>query len=288
LATCHLPFLLGFVATLGMAVSKKKSGSDPICPSGNVLTAKEVSDPALGEFAHGRRIFEMNDQWPQGRLVIRVNWFRVVALAGLLTTNVTLVTIPVVLRFDCHRLAVRDGPPTQVPSSNPTLRLVAESACQGTDKSRSPPVPLGIFVRGQSELASTATVEIIGLPSRWVASVGWPLGNRWRIPAAQLPGAQVFPPEGFSGAVELTAELRLMDGTVVERRSLCLAMIDPKLANENDVLVRRAESYLDNHDTSSARLLLLRAAELGSAEARQRLDRLDQENRPPTMWRTSR
>jgi hypothetical protein len=197
----------------------------------------------------GRRISQAIDQWPQvvpDRLVIRVNWLRV-GFAGLLAATVTIFVTILVTRERTLQ-AVSGGPST--------LQLVAGPASQGTD-SRSPLVPLGSFVRGPSELASAATVEIIGLPSGSVLSAGRPLGNRWRIPAAQLSGAVILPPRHFSGAVDLEAELRLTDDTLVERRSVHRAMTDPELAAQETMLfLSKAESLLVQRDISAARLVL--------------------------------
>jgi hypothetical protein len=178
----------------------------------------------------GPRLFEDYDRWPQDRPVVRVNWFRVGLALLLPALLVALVA------FSDHRIHVQvvwGGPsaPTEVSSS--TLQLVAEPVSQRTD-SRSPLVPLGISVRGPSDLTSAATVEIIGLPRGWVLSAGRPLGDRWRIPVAQLFGVVILPPKGFSGEVDIAAELRLADDTLVERQSLRLAMtIDaPERATE--------------------------------------------------------
>jgi hypothetical protein len=98
-------------------------------------------------------------------IAIRVNWPRV-AFAGLLAAAVTiLVTLLVALGFqhtsERSLQAVSDGPsattevsiaPTTDPSS--PLQLVAELAFQGTDSR----LPLGVLVRGSSELASTAAI----------------------------------------------------------------------------------------------------------------------------------
>jgi hypothetical protein len=92
-------------------------------------------------------------------------------------------------------------------------------------------LPLGIFVRGPSEIASAAAIEIIGLPSGWALSAGRPFGeNGWRIPAAKLSGAMILPPRGFSGSVDLVAELRLADDTLVERQSVRRVRINTGLA----------------------------------------------------------
>jgi hypothetical protein len=114
--------------------------------------------------------------------------------------------------------------------SSSLVQLVEVPASQGTDSR----LPLGVLVRGPSELASTAAIEIIDLPSGWALSAGRPLGNRWRIPAAKLSAAAILPPRRFSGAVDLEVELRLADDTLVERRSVhwAWAMTQPELAPE--------------------------------------------------------
>jgi len=157
-------------------------------------------------------------------------------------------------------------------------------------------IPLGIFVRGSSEPASAAAVEIIGLPGGWALSAGRPLGNHWRVPVAKLSGAAIFLPRHFSGAVDFDAELRLADDTLVERRSVHLAVTDPDHGSQKSILptvraerdisvacraprlaagpgdprailVARAERLLAEHDISSARLLLRWSAEAGNARA---------------------
>jgi hypothetical protein len=232
------------------------------------------------------------DQWPQvgpDRPVIRVNWPRV-AFAGLLAATVTIL---VTLRFQATReqnpraasggpaaaIEVRSAPKadfqarseqnpevvsdrlssaTEVLSAtradlSPTLQLVAEPAAQG----RYDRLPLGISIRGPSEIASTATIEIVDLPNGWALSAGRPLGNRWRIPAAKLSGAAMLPPRRFSGAVDLEVELRLADDTLVERRSVHRAMTDPELAAQETMLfLSKAESLLVQRDISAARLVL--------------------------------
>jgi hypothetical protein len=213
-----------------------------------------------------------------------------------------LVALVVFSPHGIHIQVVTGGPssPTEVPSS--TLQLVAEPVSQRTD-SRSPLVPLAISVRGPGELTSAATVEIIGLPRGWVLSAGRPLGDRWRIPVTQLFGAVILPPQGFSGAVDIAAELRLADDTLVERKSLRLAMMTdaperaiektmapelaiektmaPELASDKTVApelaidktmitifhLKRAEDLLAQGDISAARLTLRRLAEVGNARA---------------------
>jgi len=219
-----------------------------------------------------RRVFDpiINPLPLADGVAIQVNWPRVAF--ALVPAALMLLA----LGFKAGQ-GISNAPPaaTEVPSAaaiegEPTLELVAEPASKGMD-SRSPMVPLGIFVRGPSELASAAAIEIIGLPSGWALSAGRPLGDRWRIPAAQLSAAAIIPPPGSSGAVDLQVELRLADDTLVEVRSVRRAMTDPALATENtpntNLLLSRAQSLLVLQDISAARLLLQKAAEAGNTDA---------------------
>jgi TPR repeat protein len=225
----------------------------------------------------GRRISQAIDQWPPvvpDRPMIRVNWPRV-AFAGLLAATFMIL---VALGFQgmIERRTPPGGSPAanevssapNAPSSSP-LQLVAEPVSQGTDGR----LTLGIFVRGPSELASAAAIEIIGLPGGWALSAGRPLGNLWRLPAAQLSGTSILPPRGFSGTVDLEVELRLADDTLVERRSLSRAVTDLRramtdpVAQETALLLSKAEGLLVLGDISAARLALRHAAETGNARA---------------------
>jgi TPR repeat protein len=230
-----------------------------------------------------RRISMQAEQWPQvapDGPVIRINWLRV-AFAGLLVATVTiLVTLGFQATSERDLQAISGSPlaVTEVPSapaatevsyapkadSSPTLQLVEEPAAQRTDDR----FPLGIFVRGPGEIASAAVIEIVGLPNEWSLSAGWPSGRGWRIPAARLSGAVLLPPRGFSGAIDLAAELRLADDTLVDRRLVRRARIDPGLGTDQAMLLLKvAEGLLDAGDISAARLVLRRAVEAGNARA---------------------
>lgn len=231
---------------------------------------------------NGPNIFEEKiDPWPQDRPVVRVNWLRM---------GLALLLPALLVALSDHRIniqVVEGGPsaPAKAASApnagslSSTLQLVGGPVSQGTD-SRSPLVPLGISVHGPRELASTASVEIIGLPRGWVLSAGRPLGDRWRIPVAQLSGVVVLPPQGFSGAADIAVELRLADDTLVERRSVRLAMVTdapehptekrmaPELATDKGILfLNKGEDLLIQRDFSAARLVLRRLAEDGNAHA---------------------
>jgi TPR repeat protein len=252
-----------------------------------------------------RRTSIQAEEWPQVTLdepARRINWPRV-AFAGLLAATVAIL---VTLRFQAtskhspqavsdrapaatevssapkadfqatsehNPQAVSDRAPaaTEVSSapkadSAPTLQLITEPdpAAQGEDDR----LPLGIFVRGPSEIVSAAAIEIIGLPSGWALSAGRPFGHDWRIPAAQLSGAEILLPRGFSAAIDFAAELRLPDDTLVERQLVRRQRIDPgHPGEENLVLLRVAERLLAAGDMAAARLALRRSAEAGNVRA---------------------
>jgi hypothetical protein len=79
-------------------------------------------------------------------------------------------------------------------------------------------MPLGIQISGQ---ADNVALEISGLPSGTTISSGRQLGGGgWRILAPDVDNATIKPPPGFSGTIDLTVELRLIDDTVVDRGPL--------------------------------------------------------------------
>jgi hypothetical protein len=123
-----------------------------------------------------------------------------------------------------------------------------------------------------------ASVALAGLPAGTTLSRGQASGaNGWQLPAADLGSAMIRPPRGFAGTMDIMAELRLSDGTVVERRPLhfdrasgaqpprqALRQLD---ADEIATLNRRGEEFIATGDLAAARLMLQRAAEAGDARA---------------------
>jgi hypothetical protein len=94
-------------------------------------------------------------------------------------------------------------------------RLIVQQRVSCTDS-----IPLGIQVGGET---GGVALEISDLPSGSTISKGWPLGaGRWRILATDANNAMVHPPAGFSGTIDLAIDLRLIDNTVVEHKSLHL------------------------------------------------------------------
>jgi hypothetical protein len=75
-------------------------------------------------------------------------------------------------------------------------------------------VPLGIQVSGE---AVGLNLQIGSLPAGTRISSGRALGGGWRITATDLGNAMIHPPPGFSGTIDLAVDLRLADGTIVDR-----------------------------------------------------------------------
>jgi hypothetical protein len=165
-----------------------------------------------------------------------------------------------------------DTPAATASRSEPAVpqMVVAQTVIGQNDDA----LPLGLTLSGA---ANGAVVMISGLASGTTLSTGRAEGpDSWRLSPNELSGAAVQPPRGFTGAMEVLAELRLADGTVVERRPLhferapppqprqATRQLDPE---ELAALIKRGEDYIATGDLASARLVLQRAAEGGDARA---------------------
>jgi hypothetical protein len=114
-----------------------------------------------------------------------------------------------------HVETARTEQPDQRTLSEPPPRLVLEN--QGVDPADNT-VPLGVQISGK---AAGVTLEISGLPKGMTLSAGRRFGTEaWRVSATELGNATIYPPPELSGAVDLVVELRLADGTVVDRRTM--------------------------------------------------------------------
>jgi hypothetical protein len=80
------------------------------------------------------------------------------------------------------------------------------------------PVPLGITIEG---VAEGADVIIVGTIPGMTFSSGTPMASdSWQLASTGLEGTWVGPPRGFVGAVELSAELRLIGDRLVDRQPI--------------------------------------------------------------------
>ncbi len=147
------------------------------------------------------------------------------------------------------------------------------------------PLSAGIQLEGD---AVGATVTLSGLAADTRLSAGQPSGTTaWRVGAADLDGLMIQPPEAFVGAMDVTVQLQLADDRAADSQVVHFAWLGPAEASpapppaaelppqqsghlvleseEIATLVKRGKELLENGDLASARLLLRRAAEAGSA-----------------------
>src|SRR5262245_22003146 len=158
------------------------------------------------------------------------------------------------------------------PKAPPQLLVSAERARRADQPAR-----LAISARG---VGANVSVVIAGLAPGSTLSAGGPAGpNTWQLPTANLRDAAVMPPRGFVGVMNLTLELRLADGTVLDRTGLQLdwagndnlastelpqRRLDPA---EITLLLKNGAVLMGNGDIVAARLMFQRAAEAGDAPA---------------------
>jgi hypothetical protein len=92
------------------------------------------------------------------------------------------------------------------PQPAPPPKRTATLAVQDGSGFTNDPVPLGIHV-GSPPL--DAFVSISGLTAGARLTSGKRVGaNEWRVPATEISGVSVIPPDGFTGQMLVTAELR--------------------------------------------------------------------------------
>lgn len=169
------------------------------------------------------------------------------------------------------------GPQAVDPTTEP--RLVVGSAERG---STGQALALGVAI---DHPADAAGLLVDGLPDGAALSAGRASGaNQWYVPAADVAGVSLRPPRGFTGAVDLSVELRLPRGRVAERRAVRLewarsaaaptppagaAGLPPRQLDPEEIasLRRRGEAFFANGDIAAARLMLMRAAEAADARA---------------------
>ncbi len=99
------------------------------------------------------------------------------------------------------------------PQSAPPQRRPATLAVQDGSGLTNDPVPLGIHVGAPPP---DAFVSISGLTAGSRLTSGRRVGgNEWRVPATEISGVSVIPPEGFTGQMLVTAELRDATGAAL-------------------------------------------------------------------------
>jgi hypothetical protein len=99
--------------------------------------------------------------------------------------------------------------------------------------------------------------------------------NAWIIPASQTWAAIMAPPQGFTGAMDITVALLLPDGNIADRRTVHAKWMSPVSTpqpsvaqrinpSEVNALLQRGNALKATGDLAWARLLFGRAAEAGA------------------------
>lgn len=101
---------------------------------------------------------------------------------------------------------------TPAPQPAPPVKRTATLAVQDGSGFANDPVPLGIHVGAPPP---GAFVSINGLTAGARLTSGKRVGPEWRVPATEISGVSVIPPEGFTGQMLVTAELRDGDGVAL-------------------------------------------------------------------------
>ena len=110
---------------------------------------------------------------------------------------------------------------TPAPAPPPPQKRTATLAVQDGSGFANDPVPLGIHVGAPPP---GAFVSINGLTTGARLTSGRRIGpNEWRVPATEISGVSVIPPDGFTGQMLVTAELRDGDGVALTGTSTRLS-----------------------------------------------------------------
>jgi hypothetical protein len=247
-----------------------------------------VGDTAAAELRD--RLAQENDQFPvppspdssasmfaaKGRLVGAIAVIAAAAVGGYLWRSAP--PTPLIPEFPASEAPGRnqaDARPAVLaatPVAPPQLLVSAERVRQADQPAR-----VAISARG---VGANVSVVIAGLMPGSAVSAGAPAGpDSWRLRTADLHDATVTPPRGFVGVMDLTLELRLADGTVLDRTGLQLEWLGnsnlaaselPQRhldAAEIALLLKNGSVLMGNGDVVAARLMFQRAAEAGDAPA---------------------
>lgn len=277
---------------------RAKRAAPPPPPAADATLAGQPPQPA--EFEGGKPprdlpLFVVPDLPSEplfGRQSFR--WFATVAVAAAVVAGgVTFVSLPEnrVPNFNQEMgPAVRQlvASLSGSPQPMPMPRLIVE----GRQTFANEALPLGVALKGAS---GSEIALLTGLVTGTRVSVGGPFGaTGWRIPVRELDGALAYAPKDFVGVMDAAIDLRLPNDLLLDSQALRLEWIVPKQpeprvrperpqetkaetkatvgvrtldAAEVDLFLKRGRDYLNMGDIISARLVLRRAANAGSAQA---------------------
>ena len=189
------------------------------------------------------------------------------------------------------------APPVDIvarPAPLPPARLVVESQRAYANE----PAPLGVALNGGS---GGEMLTLVGLAAGTKLSAGTPRGaSTWQVSAHELTGAFAYAPKDFIGVMDAAVDLRSASDRLVDSQVVRLEWIQRKpdvraalekpdvraaLASRRErepaapapivaldpeevaTLLKRGQDFLKTGDIASARLVLRRAANAGSAPA---------------------
>jgi hypothetical protein len=109
---------------------------------------------------------------------------------------------------------------TPAPQQPAPPKRTATLAVQDGSGLANDPVPLGIHVGAPPP---GAFVSINGLTAGARLTSGKRVGSEWRVSATEISGVSVIPPDGFTGQMLVTAELRDGDGVALTATSTRLS-----------------------------------------------------------------
>jgi hypothetical protein len=109
---------------------------------------------------------------------------------------------------------------TPAPQPPAPQKRTATLAVQDGSGFANDPVPLGIHVGAPPP---GAFVSINGLTAGARLTSGKRVGSEWRVSATEISGVSVIPPDGFTGQMLVTAELRDGDGVALTATSTRLS-----------------------------------------------------------------
>lgn len=177
-------------------------------------------------------------------------------------------------------------PPDPVPprTTAPTVPAPSLAGPQSFFLEHDTATKLPLSVNGQPDDLAGHSVILVGFTRNVSVSRGTSLlFDTWQVPVAAIADLEIKLPAGLARELPLDLELRRPDGLVVDQRSFVLttggapkvlaltqaefASVTQRETPQISKLVHRAERLIDNGDALSARLLLERAYNQGSALA---------------------
>jgi len=276
-------------ATAEWAPRMPKGGPNIACPPAYEVQPEFAGDIAMR--ALRRKLALEPDIAPEPPIVLArdlgIPW---------ITRFTLMLTAAGVAGFVAAYVATSGSQPWTEPAAHRTTAVAAAPATVAVSPIESPPrlvveshkvaanepLPLGISLQGA---AGGEFITLAGLAAGTRLTAGAPIGSKgWRLMARDLGSVLAYPPRDYVGAMEAAIDLRssgdtLLDSQIVrlewtpkhQNAAQSVVAAQPPLRQLDPVevtrLIQRGRQFLQLGDISTARLLLRRAADAGSAEA---------------------